>query len=94
MLKSKIVDEFIRHLTETPHDLFVKKVEHWSGNTLQPIPLERYNVEYHDDAAYVLRRVSSADPRLGELRRIFRFRVDEPNKTLHVFLVRLDALSY
>lgn len=94
MLKSKVVDEFLRHIAEIPYDLFVKKVEHWSGNGLQPIPLERYNVEYHDDTQDVLRGVSNADPRLVGLRRIFRFRVDERRKTLHVFLERLEELAY
>ena len=94
MLKSKVVDEFFRHVTELPHDLFVKKVEHWSGNGLQPIPLERYNVEYHNDALHILGGVSNANPHLVGLSRVFRFRLDEPSKTLHVFLERLEALSY
>ncbi len=94
MLKSTVVDEFLRHIAETPHDLFLKKVEHWSGNGLQPIPLERYNVEYHADARNVLRGVSNADPQILGLRRILRFWVEVRRKTLHVFLERLEVLSY
>jgi hypothetical protein len=53
-----------------------------------------YNVEYHGNTKDLLRGVSKADPRLVGLRRIFRFRVNEWRKTLHVFLEGLEELTY
>ena len=56
----------------------------WEG--LRPWPQDDYRVEYHGDAAEILRRVGDADQTLYPLHRRLRIEPDLKLSIVHVFL--------
>ena len=71
-------------LTDVPRDISVPKYSRWEGP--EPIPQENFQIEYHGEAANVLRRVGNRDQHLFPLGTAVRIDVDLNQHVAHVFL--------
>jgi hypothetical protein len=82
--RTLVKETLLAHIHEVPYDISVPKFDRWNG--IQPVPQDPYEVQYHGDAAIVLRMVGNSDQRLVDLRRPLRIDVDLDGQIAHVFL--------